>query len=297
MPHEGPLDLVRQHPEIAVEFVQNTAGISLPSKIAVSLAPTDMSAVVPVQYLADMVVLISDAATAKPVLAVIIEPQLRDIETKRYSWPVYVTTARRVAKCPAAVLVALCPDPAEAAKCRQLIRTGHPGFDLAPIVIDSGGPPGRDSGGPYLTVFAASMGGINMESEPGARRVLDAMASAEVSEADRLRMTAIILRLASDAARQILEAMMTTSEYEKTFVERIHDQGIAEGIAEGEARGEARGEVKGKAEAVLRLLDARRLAPSEGQRDQVRSCTDAAQLDLWFDHAITAGTAAEVFAD
>ena len=35
------------------------------------------------------------------------------------------------------------------------------------------------------------------------------------------------------AARQILEAMMTTSEYEKTFVERIHDQGIAEGEAKG----------------------------------------------------------------
>ncbi|HEX3712267.1 MAG TPA: hypothetical protein VHV09_05700 [Trebonia sp.] len=61
-----------------------------------------MSAVVPVQYLADMVVLISDAATLKPVLAVIIEPQLRDSETKRYSWPVHVTTARRVARCPAA---------------------------------------------------------------------------------------------------------------------------------------------------------------------------------------------------
>ncbi len=194
MPHEGPLDLVRQHPEIAVEFVQGTTGIKLPGEIAVSLAPTDMSAVVPVQYLADMVVLISDAATGEPVLAVIIEPQLRDSETKRYSWPVYVTTARRVAKCPAAVLVVLCPDPAEAAKCRQLIRTGHPGFDLVPIVVDSSGPPGRDgAGGPYLTVFAASMGGIDMESEPGARRVLDAMASAEVSDADRLRMTAIIL--------------------------------------------------------------------------------------------------------
>jgi hypothetical protein len=34
--------------------------------------------------------------------------------------------------------------------------------------------------------------------------------------------------------------MMTTSEYEKTFVERIHDQGIAEGEAKGEARGEAK---------------------------------------------------------
>jgi hypothetical protein len=290
MPHEGPLDLVRQHPEIAVEFVQGAAGIELPGEIAVSLAPTDMSAVVPVQYLADMVVLISDAATGEPVLAVIIEPQMRDNDTKRYSWPVYVTTARRVAKCPAAVLVVLCPDPAEAAKCRRVIRTGHPGFDLAPVVIDSGGPPGRDgAGGPYLTVFAASMGGIDMESEPGARRVLDAMASTGVSDADRLRMTAIILKLASDAARQILEAMMTTSEYEKTFVERIHDQGIAEG--------EAKGKAEGKAEDVLKLLDARHLAPSQEQRQRVTSCTDSTQLDLWFDRAITARTAAEVFAD
>ena len=142
--HEGPLDLVRQHPEIALELIHGHRGHHAPSKVAVSLAPTDMSAVVPVQYLADMVVLITDAATGKPALAVIIEPQLRDSETKRYSWPVYVTTARRVAKCPAAVLVVLCPDPAEADKCRRLIRTGHPGFDLAPIVIDSGGPPGRD---------------------------------------------------------------------------------------------------------------------------------------------------------
>jgi hypothetical protein len=288
--HEGPLDLVRQHPEIALELIQGTAEVTLPAQVAVSLAATDMSAVVPVQYLADMVVLVSDQATGDPFLAVIIEPQLRDSETKRFSWPVYVVTARQINKCPAAVLIVLCPDPAEAAKCRQLIRTGHPGFDLAPIVIDSSGPPGRDgTAGPYLTVFAASMGGIDLESEAGARRVLDAIASTEVSDADRSRLMTIMLRLASDAARQILEAMMTTSEYEKTLAERIHDQGMAE----GEARGEARGEAK----AVLRLLAARGLVVSDAQRERVASCTDSAQLDLWFDRAITASTAAEVFAD
>jgi hypothetical protein len=244
-----------------------------------------MSAVVPVQYLADMVVLISDTATNKPVLAVIIEPQLRDSETKRFSWPVYLTTARQLSKCPAAVLVVLCPDPAEAAKCRQLIRTGHPGFDLAPIVIDAAVAPGRDGGGPFLTVFAASMGGIDMATEQGARMVLDAMASIEVSDADRLRVAAIILRLASDAARQTLEAIMQTSGYEKTFVERIHDQG------------EAKGEVKGKAEALLRLLDKRGLALSDEQRKKVGDCTDTAQLDVWFDRAVTASSAAEVFAE
>jgi hypothetical protein len=283
--HEGPLDLVRQHPEIAVDLIAGAKGIRLPRQVAVSLAPTDMSAVVPVQYLADMVVLISDAATGRPSLAVIIEPQLRDRATKRYSWPVYVTSARRVARCPAAVLVVLCPDPAEAAKCRRLIRTGHPGFDLAPIVIDSSGSPGRDGAGPYLTVFAASMGAIDMATETGARQVLDAIASPDVSQVDRLRMTTIMLRLANDAARQILEAMMKTGEYEKTFVERIHDQGIAEG------------EARGKAEDVLKLLHARHLAPSQDQRQRVASCTDPAQLDLWFDRAITAGTAAEVFAE
>jgi len=284
--HEGPLDLVRQHPEIALELIPGTAGVALPARVAVSLAPTDMSAVVPVQYLADMVVLVSDQATGEPVLAVIIEPQLRDSEAKRFSWPVYVVTARQINKCPAAVLIVLCPDPAEAEKCRQLIRTGHPGFDLAPIVIDSSGPPGRDgTADPYLTVFAATMGGIDLESEAGARRVLDAIASTGVSDADRSRLMTIMLRLSSDAARQILEAMMTTSEYEKTLAERIHDQGMAEGEAKGEAK------------ALLRLLAARGLAPSEAQRNQVTSCTDAAQLDLWFDRAVTAGTAAEVFAD
>jgi hypothetical protein len=288
MSHEGPLDLVRDHPDIAVELVRSS-GIELPGQLSVALVPTDMSAVVPVQYLADMVVLINDAATSEPVLAVIIESQLRDEETKRYSWPVYLTTARRVAKCPAAVLVVLCPDPAEAEKCRTPIRTGHPGFDLVPIVIDSGAPPGRDGGSPYLTVFAASMGGIDMATEAGARMVLDAMASPGVSDADRLRMAAIILRLSDDAERQILEAMMKTSEYEKTFVERIHDEGIAEG--------QARGKAEGQANAVLRLLDARGVALSPEQRQQVTSSTDPAQLDLWFDRAITASTAAEVFAD
>jgi len=124
-----------------------------------------------------------------------------------------------------------------------------------------------------------------MESESGAHRVLDAIASPALTDADRLRMTTIILKLASDAARQILEAMMTTADYEKTFIERIHDQGIAEG------------EARGKAEAVLKLLDARGLAPTDGQRQQVTSSTDSAQLDRWFDRAITASSAAEVFAD
>jgi hypothetical protein len=39
------------------------------------------------------------------------------------------------------------------------------------------------------------------------------------------------------------------------------------------------------------------LAPSREQRELVTASADPAQLDRWFDRAITASTAAEVFAD
>ena len=47
----------------------------------------------------------------------------------------------------------------------------------------------------------------------------------------------------------------------------------------------------------LRLLDARGVALSPEQRQRVTSNSDPAQLNPWFDRAITAGTATEVFAD
>jgi hypothetical protein len=172
--HEAPIELIRQHPGLAVELLQAATEIKVPGDVTAALGPTDMSAVVPVQYTADMVVVITDAATGEPVLTVIIEPQLRDADTKRFSWPVYVTTARRISKCPAAVLLVVCTDPDEADKCRQAIRTGHPGFDLIPVIIDPLTSPGQDGASPYLTLFAACMDAIDMETRTGAHQVLTA---------------------------------------------------------------------------------------------------------------------------
>jgi hypothetical protein len=72
-----------------------------------------------------------------------------------------------------AFLLVICPDPGEAEKCRRIIRTGHPGFDLAPEVIDPLNTPGAyGDSSPYLAIFAACMGAIDLETEQGARQVL-----------------------------------------------------------------------------------------------------------------------------
>jgi hypothetical protein len=88
-----------------------------------------------------------------------------------------------------------------------------------------------------------------------------------------------MLNLASDAARRRLETMMTTMEWKSDFIDGYVHQG----------------EVKAKAEDVLKIIDVRAIDATAEQREQVSSCTDIAQLDEWFDRALTAETAADIF--
>jgi hypothetical protein len=298
--HEAPLELIRQWPPVAVELVQAMTGEDddelMPGKITVSLGPTDLSDVVPVTFLADSVVVVSDASTGKPLLAIIVEPQGRDDPTKKFSWPVYLTVARRILKCPRTFLLVICPDPAEAEKCREVIRIGHPGFDLAPIVIDPRNTPGTGDASPYLTLFAACMGAIDMTEDDGARHVLAAIHDTGASDADLNRLTAIILNLASDAARQTMEALMTTAEWTThPFIENFKKEGRREGLQAGRREGLRAGLVKAKAEDVIKIIDVRGIKVTEEQREEVDDCTDLAQLDRWFDRALTAKTAADIF--
>jgi hypothetical protein len=296
--HEAPIELIRQHPGLAVELLQAMSDVDLPAEITVSLGPTDLSEVVPIKFLADAVVIVGDKATGEPALIIIIEPQGRDDPTKQFSWPVYLTVARRHLRCPRAFLLVICPDPDEADKCRRLISTGHPGFDLRPEVIDPTNAPGADSVSPYLAIFAAFMGAINLEENQGARAFLTAIRETGASAADRKRLSTIMLNLASGVARRRLETMMTTMEWKSDFIEGFVqeglDKGMAQGMAKGMAKGMAQGAIKAKAEDILKIIDARGIDVTADQRERIASCTDIDQLDEWFDSALIAGTAAEI---
>src|ERR1700734_3062395 len=289
--HEAPIELIRQHPGLAVELLQAMSDVDLPSEIAVSLGPTDLSEVAPVKFLADAVVIVADKATGEPALVIIIEPQGRDDPTKEFSWPVYVTVTRRHLQCQRAFLLVICPDPVEAEKCRRLISTGHPGFDLRPEVIGPFNAPGVGSASPYLAIFAAFMGAVNLEEDQGARAFLTAVRESGAGAADRKRLSTIMLNLASDAARRRLETMMTTMEWKSDFIEGFVQEGLQKGMQQGLQRGEG----KGKSEDVLKIIDSRAIKVTAEQREQVASCTDIAQLDQWFDSALTAETAADIF--
>jgi len=191
---------------------------------------------------------------------------------------------RAAHRCPAVLLV-ICPGTATARRCREPIRTGHPGFDLAPLVIDSTtlpdpAGPGMAAAGPELVVLAVLTGALDLGQDSARRRVLASLASLDDS---RLKTYTVFVRsAASEPARQALEALMTT-QFKDTFVDRL--------LAEGEAKGKAEGEAR----MILRVLSARGLQVSAEIRQRVLSCADTSQLETWGDRAATAASINDVF--
>jgi hypothetical protein len=252
---------------------------------------------------------ITDKVSGEPLLAIVVESQGRDDSTKQFSWPIYVTVVRKVAGCKRAILLVVCPDPDEAAKCRRAVSTGHPGFDLWPIVIDPLNTPDLEGASPHLVIFLATMHAIDMETEPGTRQVLAAIRDAATAVADRKTLITIILKTASDAARTLLETMMTMTEWKDDFVEGFVNEGLRKGILEGiekglqqgmeqgRQQGMEHGIAKARAEDVLKVLDARHIELTRQQREEVSTCSDLAMLGLWFDRALTATVAADIFSD
>src|SRR3954465_10068794 len=129
MAHEILVDLFKNRPSLAAEILIEVLGISLPDYTEARIASADLTEIQPAEYRADIVVILF--YNGNPVRVVIVEVQLTAAPKKPLSWPAYVTVARAVHGCPAALLV-VAPDPAVAGGAREPIETGVPGFARGP---------------------------------------------------------------------------------------------------------------------------------------------------------------------
>ena len=80
------------------------------------------------------------------------------------------------------------------------------------------------------------------------------------------------------------------------FLSQIERRAFARVAAEGEALGEYRGKVEAKTEAILKILTKRGVSITEAHRERILECSDLAELDRWFDRALTAVAIDELFA-
>jgi hypothetical protein len=293
MAHEILVDLFKNRPSLAAEILVEVLGLALPDYTEARIASADLTEIQPAEYRADIVVtLFHDGA---PVRVVIVEVQLAADPGKRLSWPAYVTVARAVHGCPAALLI-VAPEPAVAGWCAEPIETGVPGFVLRPPVLRRTAvpvvtDPGEAVRRPELGVLSAMAHG---ETEQGATIAAAVLPAIHELDDDRVRLYYdLVYNSLNDAARRALETTMKGYEYQSDFAKKYVAQGRTEGLTEGLAKGRA----EEAARALLTVLRARGIMVPEAARERILSQKDPERLELWLEKAAVAASVAAVLDD
>jgi hypothetical protein len=279
MAHEILVDLFKNRPSLAAEILVEVLGLPLPDYTEARIASADLTEIQPAEYRADVVVLLfHDGA---PVRVVIVEVQLAADPKKRLSWPAYVTVARAVHGCPAALLI-VAPDPAVAGWCAEPIATGVPGFVLRPPVLRRTAvpvvtDPGEAARRPELGVLSSMAHG---DTEQGATIAAAVLSAIHGLDDDRVRFYYdLVYNSLNDAARRALETKkMKGYEYQSDFAKKY----VAQGRAEEAAR------------AVLTVLRARGLAVPDAVRERILSQKDPERLERWLEKAAVAASVAAI---
>lgn len=131
--HELLVELFRNGGDLAPSLLRRCIGMVIDHD-SVEHRSIDLSQVVSTEYRADSVVVLRDRDGAM-VAAIIVEVQLGVDRQKERTWPVYVAALYHKLGCPVILLV-VTPSPEVATWARRPIQLGHPGFALAPLVIE-----------------------------------------------------------------------------------------------------------------------------------------------------------------
>ena len=252
--HEALLDLFRNRAELTRELLRILCPDQLPAldHSTAESASIDLSQVTSTEYRADQVTVFRRADRSAS-LAVVIEVQLHIDPRKRVTWPVYVTTAGANLECPVLLLV-LAPDPAVARWASRPIPTGHPGFDLRPLVLSYSEIPRVVE--PQHAVQLPELGVLSALAHPEHDVALAAFAGLRTLPDDQVKLYFdLIWKALSDTVRSSLEAHMLQYKYESDFALKYIALGREEGREEGQRVGREEGREEGQ-----------RVGREEGQR-------------------------------
>ncbi|MEQ4303811.1 hypothetical protein ABNF97_20930 [Plantactinospora sp. B6F1] len=284
--HESPIALVRLDPGLLTWLLTNLFDVKVPDYHHARAQPTDVRVLVPRTYHADGMLLFCDA-TDEPVLAVVLEIQRGWDSRKRWMWKLYVAQLEAELKVNAA-LVVYCPDPTIARRYRGMFEFEGLSLPLRPFIFTPRDVPlvvdvDLARANPALAVLSAICHGTAADVDAVFPALAEALRALGPKRA--ILYYDIVLAGLPRAPRARWEAYMSTT---------VGSEFRSELLREVDAHGEARGEARGEGRAVLTVLETRGVPVSEAVREQILTCTDLAQLDIWLRRAVTAVTAEDV---
>jgi hypothetical protein len=232
------------------------------------------------------------------VYAVVVEVQLQPVARKLRVWPVYVATVYARLGCPVSILV-ICPSLAVAKWAATPISTGEPGLLLETLALGPDQVPVVATEDdvvdcPELAVLSALAHG---GEHPGLVLPVLVDSLERFNPEDAHVFLELVAQAMPVAARNILEAMMTTREFSYSrFGRTVLPRTYARFREEGHTIGKVEGQIEGKADAVLAVLQERNVEMPEFLRKRISTCDDLGQLEIWIRRAATATTIDDLFA-
>jgi len=278
--HEGAIALVRENPAFIADLMREVLHIDVPAFTEARLVEASLNELIPAEYHADAVVLLSIAG--RPAFGSILEAQLQEDERKCFTWPAYAVNARARHQCPF-VLVAIAPDPGTAEWAAKPIDLGG-GRPWAPFVVGPDGIPfvtdpqqARET--PELAVLSVMAHGKGVVETAVCIAVAATAALELVSNEQRMLYLALIESALGDAARKAFEMNAKVERRISSWQRGSFEKGLAEG----------------RAGSIIAVLEARGLAVTDVQRERVLGCTDPLQLDDWLRRATAVADTAVLF--
>ena len=265
-------------------------GLSLPTPDTVSVISGDVTEIRPMERRIDSLLRCETAEGEEYLVAV--ETQLAVDEGKRYTWTYYLAYLADKYRMPVLLLV-ICHDRRVATWAAQPFKHGAGAWaalTLRAIVVGPHNVPvilDEEVARDYLPLTVLSAMTHAKDADIGA--ILTTLASAlktmddqdEAFDLVELAGAGLGTTRAGEIWRQMM--VMDTTFYQSPFSQQLRAEGREEGREEESVK------------KLLRVLDKRGIPTTEEQRARLEACTDLDQLDVWFDRALTATSAAEVF--
>lgn len=203
--------------------------------------------------------------------------------------PAYVALARYTHRCPTYLLVVCTKTTVAERYAKQIIKLGHPGFNLRLLVLGPEGYPIVNThtearAEPELAVLSGIAHGDLDDARDAAFYAIDLIAIHDQNLAALYHD--VVMAALPKRIRKIVEDQMTAGTWE--YQSDYHKKAFAEGEAQGEARGEAKG--------IVNLLEYRGVELTDATIKRIESCTDLQQLEKWSVLARTVTSADQLFA-
>lgn len=297
--HDGVVGLFRDNPPFALRILDEWFHLPIPNHARVRVADSALNQMLPIEFRADLVLDVLDAG-GNFVLAIVLESQ-RDIKARKlYSWPVYVTVSRAERECPV-ILMVVAVDQDVATWAEQMIDLGVGRGTIQPLVLGPRTIPAiTDEHVARSDTALALLSGMTHGNETNGEDVLRATL-AGIKQLDnelavvyfqvlwnvlRTPMQNALTRLAMEE-QSLQDPTGATAKFLEEFRVVVSRLATEKGFLDGEA--------KTLRDNILRLARRRNITLDDHQQARIHACADRETLDRWFDNAVDASSADDIF--